>query len=180
MNEPSSISQLTLEWLDQASRSCLKCGAFCPPNQGCDACGSPEGAGEVACPNCRYPLRQIREARCPECGEGFELGMRSIRRFDKLFISGLSILGLSVGVPLGLSMMFFGVVLFDPDQTLVARNIRFIQLAIAELLVGGMLLYGWIAGRRQIRRWPWLLRLGLVLSFAGLGIVAFMLITRRL
>lgn len=179
MNEPSAISELTLEWLDQAPRACLKCGVSCPVNQGCDACGSPDGAGEVACPNCRYPLRQIREPRCPECGEGFEVGIRSVRRLDKLFISGLAILGLSVGIPLGLLMMFIGVVVFDSRYDLINRNRTFIEVSISALLIGGILLYGWIAFRRHVRRWHWMLRLGFVLGFAVLGAYGFMVVTRR-
>src|SRR4051812_12100108 len=63
---------------------------------------------DVSCPGCGYNLRNLRNDRCPECGEQLELGLRLAEPRQAAPIAGL--VGLAAGMGLGGLLLVYAVI----------------------------------------------------------------------
>ena len=150
---PHSIEALTLEWVARTGQDTT-----------------------VACPRCRYLLSGIQEARCPECGEEFRVGVRVASLLDVPFMVGLIVLGLAAAPALGMTIVFWSLVPFQWDQMLAPRNYTFMYLSAIEILLWAGLIVGWCFLRKALCRRHVILRWILILLFIVLGVAGMFLL----
>ena len=146
---PSSIQDLTLQWVAQASQG-----------------------SEVACPRCLYLLSGIQEPRCPECGEEFRVGVRLSSKLDVPFLTGLIIQSLAIAPSIGMAIVFWALVPFDWDGMLVSRNVPFMITSAVESIVWAGLIFGWCVVRKNLRRNRLAVRWIMNVCLLALGVVS--------
>ncbi len=128
---------------------------------------------DAACPRCGYSVKGLVDGRCPECGEGLELGLRAVHGIDKLWLLGL--LALMAGV--GASGFIFGLMIYFaidmPPWMDVWR-----EAALSGGFLGGFmaLILSWFFFRRKYaslgRKGRWMLSVGCCFIALG-GAVVF-------
>ena len=130
---------------------------------------------DVPCPSCGYNLRDLPNARCPECGRDLVLQLAAAPRPPGVFI--VSIIGLALGAGFSGLLIVYQIV-----QALRGRTIGlwiFILLTVGGTVVeGALVVWLMMVGQRFVtwpRRWQmlcavccWLLSLANGLAFAFL------------
>lgn len=95
-----------------------------------------------ACPGCGYNVRDLREPRCPECGDRLRLSLTLAEPRLGYFLAGL--IPLAMGVGFGTITGGWGL-----SQAGIASEVL---VLLAGALVLGCLTSAWIRGRSKIRR----------------------------
>jgi hypothetical protein len=115
---------------------------------------------DVLCPGCGYNLRNLRNDRCPECGEQLELGLRLAEPRQAAPIAGL--VGLAAGMGLGGLLLVYAVIVMIrmPGVYRGGEWNRFLGFNATGFIVHGVALLLWVRNWRWLRRlnaWPrWL------------------------
>jgi DNA-directed RNA polymerase subunit RPC12/RpoP len=104
---------------------------------------------DVMCPQCSYNLRDLRAARCPECGEQLVLRVNLAEPKQRLLIAGLIALSAGAGLN-GLLIAYFFV-------QIILRGwgewwLQFLVVNSIGLAVEGGVLAVWLWQWRRIRR----------------------------
>ncbi len=89
------------------------------------------------CPRCRYNLRGLRNVRCPECESPLRLVIRQRSPQPGLNTAAWVAALVSVLIPLGLHLLFFGGMLYDSTAVLIARFGVLLLLAVLALVLAG-------------------------------------------
>lgn len=106
---------------------------------------------DAACPSCGYNLRDLRNDRCPECGDALALCIGLTEPRQAAAIVGL--IGLAAGA--GLSGLLLVYVLIR--TTLFGGWYgwdEFVWLNVGGVLIEGAALAGWLRAWRAVRRMP--------------------------
>ena len=115
---------------------------------------------DVGCPGCGYNLRDLRQPRCPECGQAIALRVGLAEPRQAALIAGL--LGLAAGAGMSGLLVGFGLIrmLFFGDRP--GGMGAFYGLTLGGVVVEGAALVGWLRHWRRIRRLPRSIKLLLV------------------
>ena len=118
---------------------------------------------DVACPQCKYNLRNLVGATCPECGEALQLRVSPVELRQAAPLAGLILLSAGAGLNALLLIYVVIVILFIRGSSSGGWG-RFVQVNAIELLVmGGCIgiwLWSWRAIRRLGKRRRWMLVAG--------------------
>ncbi|MBM4109165.1 MAG: hypothetical protein FJ255_10215 [Phycisphaerae bacterium] len=123
------------------------------------------GGRDVPCPGCGYNVRDLREPRCPECGDRLVLSLALAEPRLGYFLGGLIPLAMGAG---------FGVFTGAWGYSQIGLELEIVTL-LAGAAVLGSLLFGWIRGRSRIRRAGRMAR-SLALAGCSAAVVAFVVV----
>jgi hypothetical protein len=108
-------------------------------------------ARDVACPGCRYNLRDLSASRCPECGDELVLRVGLAEPRQAAMIAGL--IGLSSGAGLfGLLLIYIVIRRYIVGD--LGPPARFVIIIAACFIIQGLSLLIWLWRWRAIRRQP--------------------------
>lgn len=131
------------------------------------------------CPSCRYSLRGLQGAVCPECGQALTIRVGLVEPRLAAWIFGL--VGISGGFMFSFLMsIFFGLMLMEYGGDYFGGNAELVAL-FGGLLISSTELAFWLPCRRRIGRWRAPVRWAIALLSAGmalLGPVMFLILVR--
>jgi len=105
---------------------------------------------DVPCPSCGYNLRDLKEARCPECGEAIDLRVGLVEPRQAAGIAGL--IGLAAGAGMNGLLLGYVVIRAVLFHDSFGGMGTFLALNLGGLLVEGGALLVWLRRWRRIRR----------------------------
>ncbi len=119
---------------------------------------------DVPCPNCRYNLRGLNAAFCPECKTPIVLRVAADDQHGWVFMVGLVGWSLGAGFSLIVLLLGFTLAILDPYHT---GGLGTAVWVFRSLFWGALIQWGAIAmllkWNRRIRRWPLIGQGGLAL-----------------
>ncbi len=133
---------------------------------------------DVLCPQCDYNLRDLRAARCPECGEQLVLRVNLAETKQRLLIAGLIALSAGSGLNGLLIIYFFVRMMMQPNWGNWWKPFLVVN-GIGLIVEGGMLAV-WLWQWRRIRRMPLAARIRLTIACFVLTIANLVLFTVKI
>ncbi len=104
------------------------------------------------CPNCRYNLRGLTAARCPECNLALQLRVSLVHPGLVLWLTGL--IGLSLGTGLAVMMNVFMVLrMMERSPMTRQQESQWLWAVLLPALVLGGLLTAYVRSRVHFRLW---------------------------
>ncbi len=104
------------------------------------------------CPNCRYNLRGLTAARCPECNLALQLRVSLAHPGLVLWLTGL--IGLSLGTGLAVMMNVFMVLrMMERSPMTRQQESQWLWAVLLPALVLGGLLTAYVRSRVRFRSW---------------------------
>jgi hypothetical protein len=131
---------------------------------------------DVLCPQCDYNLRDLRAARCPECGEELVLRVNLAEPKQRLLIAGLVSLSAGAGLN-GLLIIYFLI------HVIFHRGDWWLQFLVVNgigLIVEGGMLAVWLWQWRRIRRMTLATRIRLTIACFALTIANLVLFSVKI
>jgi hypothetical protein len=102
------------------------------------------------CPNCRYNLRGLTTAHCPECNLALQLRVSLVHPGLVLWLTGL--IGLSLGTGLAVMMNVFMVLrVMQRNQMPPSARSQWVFVVALPAVVLGLMLASYIRGRVRFR-----------------------------
>ena len=136
---------------------------------------------DVECPLCAYNLRNLRETRCPECGNELKLSVQLTE--PRIFWPVAGLIGLSVGFGFSLFFLVYCLIRFGIIQGRFPSDLlaKLLPYAVVPVLVQGFAVGVWSWRWYAVRQLPPRRRIALVVGawlVSLLNIVLFSLNVR--
>lgn len=123
---------------------------------------------DVPCPNCRYSLRGLNAAFCPECKTPIVLRVAADDQHGWVFMVGL--VGWSLGAGFSLFVLLFGLMLLvlDPYHSGgIQGAVWAFRSVFWGTLIQGSVIVTLLIQHRRVRSWSFIGQLGLALLGYG-------------
>jgi predicted RNA-binding Zn-ribbon protein involved in translation (DUF1610 family) len=125
---------------------------------------------DVACPTCKYNLRDLTSGVCPECGETLVLRLQAEQPRTAVLVMGLLPLAMALGFFTIVTIFVWGISLWEGFGFLGPEF--FVPPVLA--VVFGMFTLAWVRRWAQVRRWPRGGRVAMVSAcWVAMGVGAF-------
>jgi hypothetical protein len=128
---------------------------------------------DVACPSCRYNLRDLAAGRCPECGQRLALHLQLAEPRQAALLTGL--VGISAGAGLNGLLLVYWAIMVTFRRPGAAGADRFLAINLAGAAVQGVALFAWLRLWSRIRRLPAPARWALAAAGCGLSLLNIVL-----
>ncbi len=103
---------------------------------------------DVQCPGCGYNVRDLTTDRCPECGQGIEIGLRLSEPKQGALIAGL--VGLAAGAGLG-GLLLIYLLIVTLFRNTYGLPVSFLIINGVGFLAHGVALWVWVRNWNRIR-----------------------------